>query len=654
MALSKPFNLFVYGTLMNPSVFRAVLGRKLVFRVAYSDGVEVFHARRAILHGYKKITPDNTYLYAVPDPHSRIRGYLIKSIPGQYMDALRQYEGKNYVRKRVRVQTASESEKAFVFISNLEQMQHPFGYQFRDNFKQEILLDRKIEAAILEVEREQLHTREKLTRRAVAELHGNKIRDLRRKHFEAGGISDYVIRRLLKDTPLPDFSRIIDDAEARVLSSNYLSMVIRQVVFNTIEEHVHRDFRYELDRMDLRHAHYDRTFSSLTALRMLNNSGEMMSRMIDECLNDLSFDQNHLLDFVRWAVAAADAVYDSKWAKREMDFIRIHMGSGDTPLGAELEFSNIGQAVISDPQGEVIRDMQYDGFLYFRDFGLDVLTWRLGGHLDDHYEKFSQRPRRGFFEVALGNVSVEANLSKPITDDPWLLSQFIHQAREFYEITPHSVHISLQIQGHRPARDRLLPVPVMKCLFAIAGDPIRLDDGRVVIQRLVSDEIIDMNPEPHMLFSEVSKRHSSDADPASYPFVRTPSKGGRYVQQFKFLRLNKSLNYEPLIMALKGLQINLSPGSFLIGSRFSKNRKHRRAFEELQQWGAKPEKLSADEIEMFLSAVYSGLMSERKGKPAHGEAYIAWSINQLRRSLKKFNELVESEEFINSGQSPIN
>ena len=30
--------------------------------------------------------------------------------------------------------------------------------------------------------------------------------------------------------------------------------------------------------------------------------------------------------------------------------------------------------------------------------------------------------------------------------------------------------------------------------------------------------------------------------------------GGTYVQQFKFLRLSKDLNYEPIAMALKGLQ----------------------------------------------------------------------------------------------------
>jgi len=32
-------------------------------------------------------------------------------------------------------------------------------------------------------------------------------------------------------------------------------------------------------------------------------------------------------------------------------------------------------------------------------------------------------------------------------------------------------------------------------------------------------------------------------------------------------------------------------------------------------------------------------MIERRGKPAHNAAYIAWALNQLRKSLNAFNEL---------------
>ena len=80
---NKPFNLFVYGTLMNPSVFRAVLGLDLVSRSQDADGIQYFCPKEAVLGGYKKTSPDRTYLYAVPDPLGRINGYLIGPLAGE-------------------------------------------------------------------------------------------------------------------------------------------------------------------------------------------------------------------------------------------------------------------------------------------------------------------------------------------------------------------------------------------------------------------------------------------------------------------------------------------------------------------------------------------------------------------------------------------
>ena len=81
MQEAKPFNLFMYGTLMNPAVFRAVLGKRLVLRAGQAKDVDACYARRAVLTGYKKISPDSTYLYAMPDAQGRIRGYLVDDLP---------------------------------------------------------------------------------------------------------------------------------------------------------------------------------------------------------------------------------------------------------------------------------------------------------------------------------------------------------------------------------------------------------------------------------------------------------------------------------------------------------------------------------------------------------------------------------------------
>lgn len=638
---STPFNLFVYGTLMSPMVFRAVLGRRMVFSRSDADGVDSFYAQDAVLDFYRKVSPDTTYLYAVPDPQGRIRGLLIGPLPGELMEPLLKYEGRNYSRQKVRVQTKDGQEEAYVFTANLKQLEHSFGYQFRDPLKQEILLREKIENALLETEREQLHTDEQTARRAVGELAGTTVRDIVRRHFETGGISDYAIKRSIKDRPIKDYARVRDEPGAQALAANYLSMVVRQVFFNEIEEKIRQDFRYELDHMTPGPEFYERTASSLAALKMLNADQRLLDLLVGDCLTEMHFTRNRLVDYVRWAVAAADQLYDSRSAKRELDLIRTHTGQGYTPLGAELEFSNIGHAVIRDPRGLRHRDPMYDGFYYFTDFALDALTWKLGGHVDNHHEKASGRPRRGFFEIALGSLSIEANLSKPVTDDPWLLNQFIHEARRFYIIAPHSVHVSLQIRSqHRPDRNRPLALNVLKCLFAIAGDARPGPEGRLQIRRLVTDEIINADPVPHMLFSDISRRHSRNHDESE--LVRPGHASGRYVQQFKFLRLSSELNYEPLVMGLKGVQLALAPGSLITPAQYQSSRRHRRLMEDIIEWGAHPEPLGQAEIGEFLSAVEEGLMGERRGKPAHTRAYIAWSLQQLKSQIKRFNSVVSA------------
>lgn len=651
----EPFNLFIYGTLMNPTVFRAVLGRRLAFTPEDMDD-EACLAEDAVLDGHNKISPDNTYQYAVPDPHGRIRGYVIRGLPPQCMATLRKYEGRNYRRRKLKVHTRADSVAAICFIANVDELQRGFGYGFQDPFKQEVILGDKIEAALLETERRKLHTEAKLPRRAMQELYGATIRDLVRHHFEAGGISDYAIHQTLMETPLGDFAEITADPEAKALAPNYLALVVRQVIFNQFESRVRSDFRYELDHMQADERFYGQTISSLAALRMLNGNPELLDLLVADCLAHLSFERDRLMDYVGCAILAADDVYDARAARRQLDFMRNHMGSGYIPLGAELEFSNIGHDVIRDATGRTVRDRRFDGFLYFSQFALDALTWKLGGHVDDHEEKVSSRKRRGFFEVALGSLSIAQGLSKPLTDDPWLLNQIIQQARQFYDITPHSVHISLQLRHqHRPARDRLLPLHILKCLFAIAGDPAVEADGKLRIRRLSAREIITWHPPPgaraeapvpmqrdggplgqvpHLLFSEISRRHSKGDQ--QYELIRDPQSQGRYVQQYRFLRLSEQLNYEPIVLALKGLQVSLRPGTFLTPAQAMKSRKHRRRLDDLLAWAHDARPIGRAETDDFLQHIHAGLLTEARGKPAHGEAYIAWGLSEIRDALNAF------------------
>ena len=73
-----------------------------------------------------------------------------------------------------------------------------------------------------------------------------------------------------------------------------------------------------------------------------------------------------------------------------------------------------------------LADPVYDGFKYFYDFHLDVLSWKLGGYIDDHSGSTDQARRRGFLELAPGRLNIAGELSRPATGDPWLLNQLIN------------------------------------------------------------------------------------------------------------------------------------------------------------------------------------------------------------------------------------
>ena len=104
------------------------------------------------------------------------------------------------------------------------------------------------------------------------------------------------------------------------------------------------------------------------------------------------------------------------------------------------------------------------------------------------------------------------------------------------------------------------------------------------------------------------------------------------------------MNYELIAVVLKGLQMGSSLGSFLTVKQHDSDQTCRKRFHKLLEWGATPQPLEDDEIESFLGPVYRGLITERRGKPAHSEAYIAWAMNQIREMLHNFNGLLTSEK----------
>ena len=65
---------------------------------------------------------------------------------------------------------------------------------------------------------------------------------------------------------------------------------------------------------------------------------------------------------------------------------------------------------------------------------------------------------------------------------------------------------------------------------------------------------------------------------------KLPAQATTHVQQYKFIRLEKKANYEPLIMCLKGLQLSYNPADYLTAEQYKNNQRLQHQYEELKKW----------------------------------------------------------------------
>ena len=159
--------------------------------------------------------------------------------------------------------------------------------------------------------------------------------------------------------------------------------------------------------MGISERYFNRSVSLLTALQMINASGPVVDVITEQCLHSIPYPKHDLIDYIKYAVRAADTIFDERVARGYLERIRANFQPGIIPLGAEIELSNVGPAAV-EPQRSArgAFDPVYDGFKYFHDFHLDVLSWKLGGYVDDHTGSTDQARRSGFLELAPGRLNV--------------------------------------------------------------------------------------------------------------------------------------------------------------------------------------------------------------------------------------------------------
>ncbi len=652
-------NLFIYGSLREPAIFKSVSGFGFTRKRSKVDD-QTLLADSALLPSYRKVSPDNVYFYAVANPSSRIDGLVIYNIPLRAMAEIDRYEGKRYKRETVQVNTANGPVKAHAYLVSHELMRKHFGDRFHVNLIHELWLRKRIEKFIRRHTRPGEQTVDaELERYADRELLATTERDLVISHYGTDAVSDYYLAHEL-DRPRPSIAHLYSDPQAAPFVQNYLALVIKQVLFNQLEEKIQSRYRFELEHMRTSERYFKRSISLLAALQMINANSNSVDLIIKDCLRTMPCDKYDLIDYVKYAARAARSIFDLRVAQSYLNHIRSNFHPGLVPLGAEIELSNLGSATLEPRRSAQKRtDPVYDGFRYFHDFHLDILSWKLGGYIDDHAGSTDYRRRLGFLELAPGRLNITGELSRPVTADPWLLNQLIHEIVTFYNVRPHSLHLSFQLRKRQIGRQKILPFGFVKCLLVLGGGPEQKKTGRLWVSRMAYDEITRQIPPPsvrspqdiacrgkkgrspyksgeELVFARTSKRkwYLGEDEVGDRPPVQATT----CVQQYKFIRLETRANYEPLIMCLKGLQMAYNPADYLTAEQLGSSRKLQREYEELKRWAAEPTQISPQIISRFLNTVQEGLMNEGHHRSAHELHYIDWALSAIDVQLRMFNK----------------
>lgn len=631
------FNLFVYGSLREPFILESVCGLSFTLKPSQAHEAHVLFAELAILNGHRRVSPDNVYFYAIPEPSAKIEGFVIYNLPPEALREIDRYEGKLYERESVLVNTANGQVKAFAYMASPKSMKKRFGDRFHVNLIHELWLRKRIEKFF------ETHTRPgeqsmdaDIERRARRELLGTTERDLVVSHLGHAAVSDFFLEHEL-DRPIPSIKGLYADPTARPYFEKYISLVVKQVLLNQFEWNLYHRFRFELDRLCPSRRYFTRVISLLIALRMINFNHRSVDMILRRSLEALPIDGTYdLIDYIKYAVQAADSIFDARVAHSEINIIRHNLQPGLVPMGAELELSNLGfRAVHKEVQTQ---DAMFDGFRYFSDFALDVLSWKLGGYIDDHSDTQSLH-KQGFLELAPGRLNVVGELSKPATADPWILNQLIRETAAFFPVQPHSLHLSFQLRRRQVGRQTVLPLSFVKCLFVLGGGTQLLQSGKLWISRMGYDEIKRNQYGEELVFARTSKRRSRMGDRwlDEEPATSFPS----FVHQYKFIRLDPRANYEPLIMALKGLQLSINPGDYLTAEQLAGSRRLRNEYNELKAWATQPEPISRRTKGRFLDTIYDGLMHEAHRRPFHRLHYIDWALGAIDLQIRMFNKQLE-------------
>jgi gamma-glutamylcyclotransferase (GGCT)/AIG2-like uncharacterized protein YtfP len=605
--------LFVYGTLNNPHYLKLIAGQQLL-------------TQKGTLHNHRRIHPKSGYPFALPWKGCKIEGKIVYGLTPAILARIDQYEseGTLYIRRVVQVRVEEEWVDAFVYIGKPKAIR-PF-------FKKDIQMRDRIEDYVEQQVRSYLKERAdrcliddiaSLPMRVTNELLSEEYHSILRLYFKDAGMPSFIIKHELENANVPNLDWLQSDPEARRYADSYLKLATKFMIFNQLEERFRHDFRAQVKVTD---DYYMHTLSMLMALKLLVTHNAKLQEAISKLrVHRYSPDMSYI-DYAVAAIFIADELYTEQRAREVVDWVRENRHIGRLPIGAELEFSNLGARSIEAKAGE---DPIFDTFYYFYDFDLMRRGWKLGAHVDDHGFLGSSNIRtRGFLELAFGRYKLLGDVSKPATQDPWILSQLIELSIRFMEVKPHSLHLSMQVDSDRPFEPIQDPEHLL-CLLLLGGD-IREDrSGTLRERRIYRGEIL--YPRVGVYFSRYNRHHGNPEDPDWSPVI-----------EYQFPRLFFDYDYQPLIMALKGYQTARNPYPLKAYKPCPYKEWHDEIETALLEWSKHPTPVSETSLKTFLEAVEEGLDRESRSLGPRIQRYAMRILGRIEEQLYRRNRRIQN------------
>jgi len=579
--VDERLNLFVYGTLMDDSRVEMLLNRKV-------------ESKKATLHNFLRMTPTWSFPFIVKRAGAATKGRVLFGISKRELAILDDFEdeGSMYYRRHVMVRLDEGGRKRCqTYVGDIKAISATVNpeVKFEDRFGKYV--EKRIDALLAEMPTD----RPDIDRRVLRELMGSALDNIISSHFDGNYICEYIMIRALEEARPPRLLDVLKNEELRPYAGNYMRLACQHIVFNQFVTMVRKEHP---DAVRVSRHYFYHGIAILLGMTLYNRRVDTIDAAFETRHLDTIVDGRGYRDYARLAIEVADEVYDKTLLEELIAYVQENWHSAPTPLGAELEFSDLGRHAIGASSGE---DPKYDSFNWFWDFDMYHRAWRLGGHIDSHRQMLiGQKRHRGFLEYAFGRFNILGDLSLPLFDSPWAMSRLINEAVQFLDVAPHSLHISMELTGgeHRHITDTPHLEEDLACLLLLGGDIGAESNGAVRARRVFNNEL-DTNFKGALHFSD-RKHH----------FARATQEleEAADVMEYKFMRLHKGEHdYETLIHALKGYQFHTHARPVNV-QRLGSPELPEQTF--LRKWSAKPEPVSSDIIESFVSKVEQGLLEE--------------------------------------------